>query len=423
MEIIATSSCPQDIQPVLGTWYSMYNNKSRSNQLQVAFALSGSLYICNNPANPPSTSPYYNYIGPTPVSSSQILKISQTTYSASTVFGENIAVSNSGNFIHQSQGIIDLPDGKLWYGSREPREQVVISVNGVIDTSWGPAISSSLTFVGVGNKMNVGRSDNYVYSATVLTSVAPNPNKLYRYKISDKTYDSTFTNANSFQSCTKILGISGSSGIESVALAAGDDMTHAQILYETGSSYNIVDLNANNIVSDVVQHNNYLYWAGSFTSFNEVSASGWVKTDLNGNVVTGSVDYITGSVGSKFQGIHQLGVQSNGKIILGSRYDFYGYSGSVPGYNFETGSGALIRLNTDGTFDDTFNYPNIVYSYSGSTFSPFDEVYINTLEILDNDEIFAAGVIVGVYDSASYNETINGQGGILLNSNGGIIYN
>ena len=79
--------------------------------------------------------------------------------------------------------------------------------------------------------------------------------------------------------------------------------------------------------------------------------------------------------------IYTLGVQSNGKIIVGGWFDGYNSGSGWTGMN----SRCLARLNADGTFDSTFdtNVNNI--------FQNGPDYVINKIIVLENDSILACG--------------------------------
>jgi uncharacterized delta-60 repeat protein len=84
---------------------------------------------------------------------------------------------------------------------------------------------------------------------------------------------------------------------------------------------------------------------GSFSAYNGTSVNGFVKLNIDGTIDN------TFSVGTGFDltgnqdAIQTVSVQDDGKILVG---------GSFNSYNGTTASN-LIRLNTDGTVDNTFN--------------------------------------------------------------------
>lgn len=84
--------------------------------------------------------------------------------------------------------------------------------------------------------------------------------------------------------------------------------------------------------------------AGDFTSYNGVATSGLVKLNNNGTLVTSFTNNYTGYT-SNFPNntnVQSFGLQSDGKIIIAA-------------YNFIDNINSIWRINSDGSFDYTFN--------------------------------------------------------------------
>jgi len=184
-------------------------------------------------------------------------------------------------------------------------------------------------------------------------------------------------------------------------------------------------------IRDLKVHNEKVYVAGDFNKYNVSgvtgSISGYAKFDLDG-----ALDLTGFATSSQYlREVLSIGVQSDGKIIIGSgiqsNWTTDASYENIPGFNLGYYPGALIRLNTDGTFDDTFNYPNVVggqyTKYSGS--SPTEVLLstgsISSIEVLPDDRLVVMGQFAGYYDSASYNEVSGLRGMVVLESNGGLI--
>jgi uncharacterized delta-60 repeat protein len=86
--------------------------------------------------------------------------------------------------------------------------------------------------------------------------------------------------------------------------------------------------------------NNFLI-AGNFNTYNGITKRGIVLLDYNGNIVT-SFDVGTGF--NFAADIRAIAIQSDGKVLAGGSYfDYNGISAN-----------RIIRLNTDGSIDNTF---------------------------------------------------------------------
>ena len=87
-----------------------------------------------------------------------------------------------------------------------------------------------------------------------------------------------------------------------------------------------------------------------------------MHTNLTGSFTSSFNDNLSGILGP----VTSIVKQSNGKIVVG------GYDANV------VSNGYIVRLNTDGTTDSTFNI-------NGIPFNPFDP--INTIVVLPDDTL------------------------------------
>ena len=111
------------------------------------------------------------------------------------------------------------------------------------------------------------------------------------------------------------------------------------ILYIDGVSINDIVNYMGTIITPPLP--DYLYVGGGFTTYNQPLYSRILRTDLSGSVDT---SFNMGSTGAN-NSVLCMVTQSDGKIIMGG--SFAAYSGSSSQY--------IIRINTDGTRDTTFN--------------------------------------------------------------------
>jgi len=136
--------------------------------------------------------------------------------------------------------------------------------------------------------------------------------------------------------------------------------------FKTGGGFNA---SVNNLA---IQSDQKIIAASTFTTYSGSSANGIARLNLDGTL---DATFVTGS---GFLGyarfIGGLGIQSNQKIVVGG--DFSEYSGSH--------SRRIARINTDGTFDSTFN-TGAIYNTSGFS----DVVY--SLAIQSDQKIIVGG--------------------------------
>jgi uncharacterized delta-60 repeat protein len=171
--------------------------------------------------------------------------------------------------------------------------------------------------------------------------------------------------------------------------------------YDGNSVNNFVKLNSDGTIDNtfvigtgfnsdvfaiVQQNDNKIIVGGSFTTYGGNTTNNIVRLNTDG-----SIDNTFG-IGTGFNGaINALGIQSDGKIIVGGGFTSYD-SNSVNN---------IVRLNTDGSIDNTFTI--------GTGF----DSNIFTLSIQIDDKIIAGGDFVD-YDNNTTNRIVR------LNSDGTI---
>jgi uncharacterized delta-60 repeat protein len=106
----------------------------------------------------------------------------------------------------------------------------------------------------------------------------------------------------------------------------------------------VVGTGFNNAVRDIkIQSDGKILVCGEFTSYNGVTINRLIRLETNGSVDA------TFNIGSGFDGrVNKIALQSDGKIfVVGSFSSFQGVS--------VTARNKRLRLNTDGSFDSSFN--------------------------------------------------------------------
>jgi uncharacterized delta-60 repeat protein len=161
--------------------------------------------------------------------------------------------------------------------------------------------------------------------------------------------------------------------------------------FDTSTSFN----NSNQFCA-ALDSNKDLYVGGSFSTYKGTSANNIVKVNGNTAAIDNTFNY---GVGFNNQ-VNKIRIQADGKIIVGGV--FTTYSGSTVN--------RIVRLNTNGTIDNTFNYGigfggNVVdiqlqsdgkiiavgafTTYSGSTANRI--VRLNTNGTIDNTFNYGVG--------------------------------
>jgi uncharacterized delta-60 repeat protein len=144
---------------------------------------------------------------------------------------------------------------------------------------------------------------------------------------------------------------------------------------------------------------------GLFTSYSGVSVGGLVRLTTTG--IIDAAFPTSGVTAGGFNGIYSLDVLSDGKIMLGG--NFTTYSG--------VSSRDIARINSDGTYDATFNV--------GSGFTGSDRFVLDITEtngkyfvtgVFDNYNGTAVGGLVRLNSDGSVDTTFNTGTGIGYNS-------
>lgn len=128
------------------------------------------------------------------------------------------------------------------------------------------------------------------------------------------------------------------------------------------------------VLATAVQADDKVVIGGGFNSFNGNTVGSIVRINPDGSIDN---SFNTGT-GFKTSHVKAIAIQDDGKILVGGRFDKY---------NDVSIGKKIIRLNPDGSVDNTFD-----------TGSGFDEV-VETIVILDDGEIFVGG------DFANYKGT------------------
>jgi len=161
-------------------------------------------------------------------------------------------------------------------------------------------------------------------------------------------------------------------------------------LNEDGSIDNTfnVGLGADNLIRSVaIQPNGKILLAGDFTFFAGLSKNKVVRLNVDG-----SVDH-SFNIGSGFDySVSKVALQNSGKILLAG--GFYTYNG--------TAVKSMLRLNEDGSIDNTFNIGN---GTNGNI--------IHTFEFQDDGKILVGG------DFQDFNNS-NRRGIVRLNEDGSV---
>ena len=181
---------------------------------------------------------------------------------------------------------------------------------------------------------------------------------------------------------------------------------------------------SNNIIYNMVlQSDGSIFLVGSFTSFNGTAANRIVKILPNGAVDT---SFVTGSGASGL--IEKIALQSDGKIIIGGGFEEF--NGSTVG--------KIARLNADGTLDTSFvtgvGFDNNVSAIGiqsdgkiilGGSFTTFNGTAANRILRINTDGTVDASFASGTGFNSGAVETIkmNSSGAFMLGGSFSGTYN
>ena len=159
------------------------------------------------------------------------------------------------------------------------------------------------------------------------------------------------------------------------------DFTNQTIPFIIGNLFN------DSVTSIAIQNDNKILVSGVFTTYSGVTANRIIRLNTDGSIDN------TFNSGSGFDNnVNLITIQSDNKILIGG--DFTSYSGVT--------ANRIIRLNTDGIIDNTFN-----------TGSGFDND-VRSIAIQDDNKILVGGLNFVTYSGVTANKIIR------LNTDGSI---
>lgn len=244
-------------------------------------------------------------------------------------------------------------------------------------------------------------SNKLLYGGSFLNYNGFAKNRLARINL-DGTFDVTFNTSNSGPNNTVQALAQFSDGS---IVVAGDAITeyngitvnnvfkiNSEGVLDTAFNANITAGTTGTISKVLIQPDGKILICGSFTSFNGTNTRGVTRLNTDGTVDTAfNTNLGTGADNN----IPAIDIQTDGKIVLG---------GAFTSFNGTT-VGRIIRLNTDGTIDTTFNNAKVGFVNG-----------IVQMVRFTSDGIYAAGSFTGDYNGAA--AKLNRL--ILLKTNGDI---
>ena len=300
---------------------------------------------------------------------------------------------NTGTWFNDSVRIIAVkPDGKLMLGGNfttynDVRENRIIRLNtdGTKDTSF----NTGTGFNNIVWSLAIQPDGKTLVGGSFITYKGVTENRIVRLNI-DGTKDTSFNTGTGFNSNVYSIAVQPDGKI----LVGGDFTTYKGVTenrilrlntdgtkdtsFNTGTGFN------NFVYTITVQPDGKILMGGNFTSYKSVTEKFILRLNTDGTKDTSL------NTGTGFDNlIYTIAVQPDGKIIMGG--NFYTYNGAV--------ENRIIRLNTDGTKDTSFN--------TGTGFDSF----VHTIAVQPDGKILVGGIFVA-YRGVIENRIIR------LNTNG-----
>lgn len=174
-------------------------------------------------------------------------------------------------------------------------------------------------------------------------------------------------------------------------LIAGNSVATAQvepvdITFKSGSG-----LSGSAVRTIVVQPDGKILVGGSFNTFNNAGRNGILRLDANGNLDSSfnpgfGIDINQNEKPLAYQEkyVQTIALQQNGKILVGGNFD--SFNGVI--------RKNLVRLNSDGSLDQSFNAGGSGISMYGLT------ILVHSIVVQPDDKILVGGVFFGYNDVA-----------------------
>jgi uncharacterized delta-60 repeat protein len=288
----------------------------------------------------------------------------------------------------QSDNKILVGGGFTTYSGVSANYIIRLNTDGSIDNTFNSGSGFNLNV----NSIAIQSDNKILIGGNFTTYSGVSANHFIRLN-TDGSIDNTFNSGSGFnnsiysvaiQSDNKILAggyFISYSGVTANRIIRLNSDGSIDNTFNSGSGFNL-----NLISSIVIQSDNKILVGGGFTTYSGVSANYIIRLNTDGSIDN------TFNSGSGFDNdIYSVAIQSDNKILIGG--NFTTYSGVSANH--------FIRLNTDGSIDNTFN------TGSGFNFN------VNSITIRSDNKILAGGYFT-TYSGVSANHFIR------LNSDGSI---
>jgi len=280
-----------------------------------------------------------------------------TTFSVSEISGgfRSTLIDSNGKILIGGSG-----------GSGGSNGVLRLNLDGSVDTSFNIGDG----FDELVYSLSVGSDEKIVVGGDFSTFTGSTQNKLIRLN-SDGSKDETFDIGSGFNGLVWVTKIDNNEKV----LAGGwfttyQDLTQNSLirLNSDGTKDSTFDIGTgfdNYVNSIAIQSDGKILVGGDFTTFTGSSQNYLIRLNSDGSKDTSF------NIGTGFDvGVYSIAVQSNGKILVGG--SFTTFTGSS--------QNGLIRLNSDGSKDETFDIAN-----------GFDASVVESIEIQSDGKILVGG--------------------------------
>ena len=295
----------------------------------------------------------------------------------------------------QSNGKILVGGSFTSYDGTPSNYIIRLNSDGSIDNTFSVGAGFNTTVLTISIQ-----SDNKILVGGSFTSYDGTPsNNIIRLN-SNGSIDNTFVYGTGFNLVVRIIQIQSDEKI-----LVGGSFTN----YSGTSSNNIIRLNSDGSVDNTfvygsgfndaintisIQLDDKILVGGNFTDYSGTSSNTIIRLNSDGSVDN------TFSVGTGFNSsLATIQIQSDGKILVGG--DFSSYDGTLSSY--------IIRLNPDGSIDNTFvtrtGFTNVVRTIAtqsngkiliGGYFDKYKPTYINKIIRLNTSGLYDGSLFYNV---------------------------
>ena len=312
--------------------------------------------------------------------------------SVNTSFNEGGDAISSGSVLKtvvKPNGNLLIGGSFLTYNSTTTQNLVEVNKNGDIVTSFGTLFNSTV------RSIQQQPNGKLIIAGQFSTFSGVSQNRIVRLN-SDYSFDSTFSIGTGFNGivwATALLEDGSLVVVGEFSTYNGVNVGRIAKLNSNGSLDTTFNTNvgsgANGPIYDIIlTSDNKLRFGGAFSTFNGLSKRSILGLNLDGTI-DNTFDILTGITGNIFV-IQEL---SDSKILFG---------GTITQYRGQLING-LIKLNTDGTLDNTFNIgsgfqtsTNVRSLYElndgrimvGGGYTTFSGISANRIAILNPDGSF-----------------------------------